>query len=241
MCIRHLLHLPAFLGGLLLAFSAIATTAPTVVLHPFTATYQVERNGAAIGQSTLTLSRNAYGNWCYASEVHGTHGLAALLGASIKETSIFRWHNDQPEAVSYDYALNLTVKSAHRHLVVDWSRHRVSMTEHGKTETYATTPGLVERHIVPLALALAIGRGNKTVIPLPVAVKDRVQIQQFEVMGTDQVRVPAGRFAAKKVARIDRHNGFTVWYAARHPLAPVKLAQSSGGHITLQLESYKAQ
>ncbi len=236
MRIRHIFPILAVLAGCLPGARAAAAT----TLHPFTATYQVQRNGSVIGQSTLTLSRDARGNWRYASHLHGTHGLAALLGASVKETSTFRWNNHQPEALAYDYSLDATVKSKHRHLDVNWAGHKVRVTENGKTDTYAPAPGLVERHTVPLALALEVEDG-KTRMALPVAVRDRVQTQQFKVTGTDQVSVPAGHFDAKKVQRTDKQNSFTAWYAPQHPLAPVKLAQSSGGHISMRLESYKAQ
>lgn len=220
----------------LLAASGLAAAAAP---KAFTATYEVLRGGSAIGRSTLTLRADGPATWTYASNMEGTSGLAALLGADVRETSRFRWKDGRPEALSYDYKLDAAIKSKQRHLRVDWKADRVDVDDGRKgTFRYAPKPGLVERHSLPLALAWALQDGKRT-IALPVAVQDRVQTQRFEVTGDETVKVPAGTFHALRVDRTDDNKSFSAWFAPDRFPVPVKLAQSDGGDITMLLKSFK--
>ena len=52
------------------------------------------------------------------------------------------------------------------------------------------------------------------------------------------MHVPAGAFHAERVERSDNAQGFSAWYVpARYPM-PVKLSQTDGGNLTLELVSY---
>lgn len=218
--------------------AALPAAAAAATPRAFTATYEVQRGGSVIGESTLTLRAAGNGTWTYVSKMRGTSGLAALLGADLEETSRFRWHNARPEALSYDYKLDAAVKHKTRHVVVDWKAGKVAVDDGKKGKfSYAPQPGLVERHLLPLALGWALDDGHKE-ITLPVAVRDRVQSQRFRVTGKDRVEVPAGQFQALRVDRTDDDKGFSAWYVPGKYAVPVKLAQSGGGDITLSLKSY---
>jgi hypothetical protein len=213
-----------------------ANAAPTA----FTATYAVMRNGSPIGTSTLVLEKRPDGHWRYRSSLKATHGLASLLGADLKEVSVFRWQGGRPEAISYDYDLDAGIKRKQRRLRVDWQAHRVSVEVDGKHHyTYASVPGMVERHSVPLALLSALEDGHHGDIKLPVAVRNRVSEQSYRIAGRESVKVPAGTYDAERITRTDYDNGFTVWYAPAHFQAPVKLSQRSGGQLTMLLKSYR--
>jgi hypothetical protein len=223
------------LGATLPALAAAARP------QAFTAVYEVQRGGSTIGESVLTLRADGNGTWTYASKMRGTAGLAALLGADLEETSRFRWRDGRPEALSYDYELDAAVKHKTRHVVIDWKAGKVSVDDGKKGRfSYAPQPGLVERHLLPLALGWALDEGRKD-ITLPVAVRDRVQQQRFRATGKDAIEVPAGRFQALRVDRTDDDKGFSAWYAPGKYAVPVKLAQSDGGDITLLLKSYSEE
>jgi hypothetical protein len=226
--------------GAVLASAGSHAAAPASTPHAFTATYEVQRGGSSIGESTLTLRADGNGRWTYTSKMHGTSGLAALLGASVEETSRFRWHDARPEALSYDYAMSAAVKHKTRHVVVDWTTGKVAVDDSKGTFGYATQPGLVERHLLPLALGWALASGPQQ-ITLPVAVKDRVEQQHYSVVGKESVTVPAGTFQAVRVNRSDDDKGFSAWYVPGKYAAPVKLAQTDGGNITLLLKTYSAK
>ena len=221
--------------GLLLATQAAAAATPTA----FTATYNVSQGGEPMGVATVALRAADHGEWIYSKDVKGTGGLAAMLGASMSESSRFRWKGDVPEAVSYDYQLQTGIKDKQRHLSVDWANHQVTVDEGKGPQTYTASPGMVERNTTALALGLAL-RDGKQQVTLPVAVRQQVQEQSFKVVGKEAVKVPAGSFDAERVERTDAERGFSAWYVpARYPL-PVKLSQHDGGDLTMELVSYRA-
>ncbi|HEY8328389.1 MAG TPA: DUF3108 domain-containing protein [Rhodanobacter sp.] len=234
MTIRSLLA-PLLGLGLLLATPAAPAATPTA----FTATYDVSQGGSPMGRATVSLRAAGDGEWIYSKDVKGTGGLAALLGASVTESSRFRWKGDVPEAISYDYQLQAAVKTKQRHMVVDWAKNRVSVDEGKGPQSYPASPGMVERNTLALALGLAL-RDGKQQIALPVAVRQEVQMQNFKVTSKETVKVPAGSFDAKRIDRTDADRGFSAWYAPdRYPL-PVKLSQHDGGDMVMELVSYKA-
>lgn len=234
MNIRFLLA--ALLGLGLLSASHTALAAPP---GPFTATYDVSRDGSPIGRATIRLRAAEHGQWTYSNEITGTGGLAALLAANTRETSQFRWHGDVPEALSYDYRLQSAVKKKRRHLAVDWDRNQVSVDDGKGAQTYPAQPGMVERNTLALAIGLALRDGARQVT-LPVAVRQRVEMQHFKVTGTQTLSVPAGSFDAERVDRTDTDRGFSAWYVPdRYPL-PVKLSQRDGGNLQMELVSFHA-
>ena len=236
---RHMTIRTAFsplLGlGLLLAVPAAAAATPTA----FTATYDVSQGGEPMGVATVTLRAAGNGEWIYSKDVKGTGGLAAMLGASMSESSRFRWKGDVPEAVSYDYRLQTGIKNKQRHLAVDWTKRQVTVDEGKGPQTYPSSPGMVERNTTSLALGLAL-RGGKQQVTLPVAVRQQVQAQSFKVTGKETVQVRAGSFSAERVDRTDAERGFSAWYVPDRYPVPVKLSQHDGGDLTMELVSYQA-
>jgi len=226
----------ALLGLGLLLGSARAPAATTP--GAFTATYHVTQGGMPLGEASVTLRDAGDGQWVYAKSIKGSGGVAALLGASLEESSRFRWKGAVPEAISYDYRLASAIKGKQRHLRVDWAKNQVSVDEGKGALTYPAQPGMVERNTLALALGLALRDGHRDVA-LPVAVRQQVETQHFEVTGKEPVTVPAGHFEAERVERTDADRGFSAWYVPdRYPL-PVKLSQHDGGDVEMTLVDYR--
>lgn len=228
----------ASLLGLGLLFGAHAASAATPTA--FTATYNVSQNGQPLGVARVGLHPADNGEWIYSKDVKGTGGLAAILGASLKESSRFRWKGDVPEAVSYDYQLQTGIKNKQRHLTVDLATRQVTVDDGKGPNTYPGKAGMVERNTLSLALGLAL-RDGKQQASLPVAVRQQVEIQNFKVTGKETVKVPAGSFQAERIDRTDANRGFSAWYAPDRYPVPVKLAQHDGGDIEMELVSYQAK
>lgn len=235
MTIRTLLA-PLIGLGLLLGTPAVLAATPGA----FTATYNVSQGGEPMGVATVTLRAAGNGEWIYSKDVKGTGGLAAMLGASLKEASRFHWKGEAPEAVSYDYQLQTGIKNKQRHMSVDWTSKQVTVDEGKGPQTYAASPGMVERNTTSLALGVAL-RNGKQQVTLPVAVRQQVETQSFKVTGKEAVKVPAGNFAsAERIDRTDAERGFSAWYAPERYPVPVKLSQHDGGDLTMELVSYHA-
>lgn len=229
---------PLLRAILALGLGAASTLALAATPRPFTATYQVLKDGSPLGRATVRLAPAADGQWEYTKRMQGTAGLAAMLGANQEETSRLRWKGDVPEAVSYDYRLDAAIKSKRRRLAVDWDKGQVTVDEGKGAQSYPAVPGMVERNTLALAIGLALRDGRKR-IALPVAVRQQVENQQFQVSGKEKVDVPAGHYEAVRVDRTDADRGFSAWYVPdRYPL-PVKLSQKDGGDLTMELVSFQ--
>lgn len=222
--------------GLMLSLEPAFAATPTA----FTATYNVSQNGQPLGVAKVSLHPADNGAWIYSKDVKGTGSLAAILGASLKESSRFRWKGDVPEALSYDYDLQTGIKNKTRHLTVDWEKKQVSVDDGKGADVYPATSGMVERNTLSLALGLAL-RDGKQQAALPVAVRQQVETQNFKVTGKERITVPAGSFEAERIDRSDADRGFSAWYAPKRYPVPVKLAQKDGGNIEMELVSYQAQ
>lgn len=227
----------SFAAVALTVFCTAAVAAPPV--PAFTAHYRVLQNGSPIGEATLTLAPGANGTWTFTTESTGTAGIASLLSASTREVSTFKWVGDLPQGISYDYTMNSALKQKHRSVRFDWSSRTVDVDDNGNFH-FATQPGAVERHTIPLALAAGLAAG-KTGLTLPVAVRDRIETQHYAAQGKQNVSVPAGTFDATRISRTDGGDAFEAWFAPAKVPAPVKIEQRGKNGFSLELESWSAR
>jgi len=218
----------------LAVFCTAAIAVPPV--PAFTAQYRVLQNGSPIGKATLTLAPGANGTWTFTTESKGTAGIASLLSASTREVSTFKWVGDDPQGISYDYTMNSALKQKRRSVRFDWTRHTVDVDDNGPFH-FATQPGAVERHTIPLALAAGLSAG-KSSFTLPVAVRDRIETQHYAAQGKQNVSVPAGTFDAIRVSRSDGGDAFEAWFAPAKVPAPVKIDQRGKNAFSLELENW---
>jgi hypothetical protein len=233
---KKLTRLPSLAAGLALALAT--GTALAAAPQPFTAHYQVLSDGQPLGDATIKLSAVGNGEYSYSSSSNGTGGMAAIIAASSKETTRFRWQNDMPATLSYDYKMQSSFKSKQRHMSVDPVSGKVTVDEGKGPGSYAGVPGMADRNSLPLAIGLALASG-KQAVTVPVGVRQGVEQQQYKVTGSESVQVPAGKFNAEKVARSDDgSNRFDAWYVPQKYPVPVKITQADGGDLTLQLVSF---
>lgn len=228
--------------GCILGLALAATCATAIAAPPlpaFTAQYQVLHNGAAIGTATMTLTPVGNGTWSYTTKTHGTSGLASLISANVEETSTFRWVGDLPQGESYDYRMSTALKQQHRSVKFDWNAHTIDVDDHGAHQ-FATQPGALERHTVPLAIAAGLAAG-KTSFTLPVAVRDRIEMQHYVAHGAQSLSVPAGTFDATEVTRTDGGDGFEAWFAPAKLPVPIKIDQSGKSEFSMVLVSWSAR
>lgn len=221
-----------------LALAGVAAAAAAAPLPAFTARYQVERDGAAIGEAMVSLRTDGDGRWVYRTETKGTDGLAALLGLSALEVSTLQWGPDgRPQSLDYRYDQQGGFKQRSRTAHFDWQAGRIAVQEGKGRWDYATAPGAVDRHAATLAIAAALRTGAKQ-IAVPVAVKDRIEVQHFAVTGSEPVQVPAGSFTAERVERRDDGKIVHSWYVPKRFPVPIEIGGDGG--ITLKLVSYAA-
>ena len=221
-------------AALLCAASAFAAPLPA-----FTAHYQLLKDGSPIGEATMTLAAAGDGTWTFSTDSKGTSGLAAMLGIDAREVSTFRWQGEMPQGLSYDYTMDAAFKHKQRKVRFDWSSNTIVVNDKGE-HRFSAQPGTIERHTVVLAIAAGLKAGKHD-FALPVAVRDRIQTQQFAVKGSGAISVPAGSYPdAVQVVRTD-HGGFDGWFVPGKLPVPVEVSQHDNGNFTMKLESYSAR
>ena len=220
------LPLAALLLLFLLSAAPVAAAAADGV-RPFHARYSTARNGDELGWTTLDLRDNGDGTWTLRTETKGTHGLARLAGVHVVETSVFRWRDGRPEALTYDFRQRGALRQRTRHAEFDWKAGEVRVHEGGHDHRYPTTPGLVDRQTVTLALAADLARG-RTRFEYPVAVKDRVERRRYERGPTETLVAPAGTYEGLLMRRTDdvgpgRSRIARSWFAPALGWRPVQI------------------
>lgn len=223
----------AFYATALLILSASAFAAAT--LKPEQATYVVTRDGKTIGAATYALAANADGTWTLHSETHGTGGMAKLLGLDVREDSVFALRDGKLETLRYDYKQDAAIKHKQRHIDFDWKALQIHVRDNGKDFSYAAQPGTIDRSAVAVALGLALADGAKTVT-LPVAVRDRVEMQQYTVHGGAVIDLPDGRYEATEIDRTDVAGKAKSWYSPGANVLPVRVEQAQHDGSTIVME-----
>ncbi|HST27559.1 MAG TPA: DUF6134 family protein [Rudaea sp.] len=222
----------ALLAVSLLVLSATAFAGMS--LKPEQATYTVTRDGKAIGTATYALAANADGTWTLHSETRGTGGMAKLLGLNVREDSTFAFHDGKLQGLRYDYTQDAAIKHKQRRIDFDANAGQIRVRDNGKDFSYARVDGAIDRSTVAVALGLALADGA-TSATLPVAVRDRVEMQQYAVQGKAPITVPAGKFDTTEIDRTDAPGKvMKSWYAQGLLPARVEQPQHDGKAIVLE-------
>lgn len=221
-----------FLIACLLTLSATAFAG--AALKPEQASYIVTRDGTAIGTATYSLAANADGTWTLHSETRGTGGMAKLLGLDVREDSVFGFRDGKLQGLRYDYRQDAAIKHKQRTIDFDANAGQIRVRDNGKNLRYALVDGAIDRSTVAVALGLALADGAKT-MSLPVAVRDRVEMQQYTVHGGAVIGLPGGRYETTEVDRTDAPGKvMKSWYA--QGLLPVRVEQPQHDGKAIVLE-----
>ncbi|MDE1884755.1 MAG: DUF3108 domain-containing protein [Xanthomonadaceae bacterium] len=222
-------------------FAVCLLAAPALVLaatlKPEQANYAVSRDGKIIGTASYALGANADGSWTLHSETRGTGGMARLLGLDVREDSTFALREGQLQGLRYSYEQDAAIRHKRRRIDFDWNAQQIRVHDNGKDFRYAPRPGTIDRSTVAVALGIALANGE-TSITLPVAVRDRVEMQRYAASGTAPISLPAGKFDAIEIDRTDTPGKvMKSWYAADTGLLPVRVEQKQhdGSIIVMQL------
>jgi hypothetical protein len=224
----------------------LAALAPALALaaapKPYTARYEVLRNGDRLGEATITFAALPNGRYDFSSRTRGDGGLAAMLGVSIDERSILRWHDGRPETVAYNLSQKVGWKDKQRSLEVDADAGRVTSTDKGERIALPYSAGVLDRHAVSIALMQDLAAGREGDLDYTVAERRDVQQQHYRTAGTASVQTPMGTLDAVRVDRV-RQSGdgrsTQFWLSARHGYVPVRMLQKEpdGESIEMRIVS----
>ncbi len=210
-----------YVTACLLALPALVFGA---ALTPEQANYAVSRDAKVIGTATYSLGANADGTWTLHSETRGTGGMAKLFGLDVREDSTFALRDGQLQGLRYSYEQDAAIRHKRRRIDFDWNARQIRVRDNGKDFRYATQPGTIDRSAAAVALGIALASGQTT-ITLPVAVRDRVQMQRYAVRGDSVIDLPGGRHAATEIERTDMPGKAKSWYAPGASVLPLRVEQ----------------
>jgi hypothetical protein len=207
---RHLFR-AAFANALIATLAILplpraAHAMEPVTSQPFSARYEVRRNGRALGEANLTLARGSNDSWRFESETRGTRGVAAITGVRINERSTFRWRGLLPELIEYDYQQSVAMRRRERSLRIEPERNAVVSRQDDRSWELRFEEGVADRSAVVLGVIAAVAAGQ-TDLSFRVADRDDVETQRYRLAGREQVQVPAGTFEAIRVERIREKPG----------------------------------
>jgi len=179
---------------------ALALPVAAAPVAPFSATYEVRRNGDVLGEATLRLARDG-ADWRFTSETRGTQGLAKIAGVRIDEASRFRYVDGRPETLDYRYAQKTSFNSRERSAVVDAAAGRVTLRNREAIQEAPYVRGLVDRQLLTVALMQAVAGGRRGVETLQVAGRSAIEAQTWWIGGVEPVPMGASSEQGLRVER----------------------------------------
>lgn len=198
------LILPASLLLLLIAAPVAGAAECSVPTEPYTAEYDLYRNGDVVGTTTIRLGRHDDGTYSYDVDSKAERGFVGLLGAHFFEHSDWIPNGDRPRPLVYKRGQDVAFSHRRYDAFFNWNER----TAHGKARDRAwvadSLPAdTLDDVLVNLALMTDLRCG---VHPLRYNVLDKGHLEDwaFDRQGRQQMDTPAGTFRTIKVAR--RHD-----------------------------------
>lgn len=225
--------------SVLLAVALLLAALPTLavetsaVLHPYVAEYELLRAGKPEGRVSIRLEADGPGHWQMRSHTRGTHGLAALAGIDIVETSEFSATAAGVACGQYRYR-QTGLRTRERSIDCGTGADGITSRDHRGQYHFPAQAGVVDRQIASIALALKLAAGQRGKLVLPVADRERLESQRYRARGEETLDLPAGQLRTLKLERLhdsdDRKT--STWFAMDQDWVPARILHTgtSGGY-----------
>lgn len=222
------------IASLLLA-PALALAA---VPPPYTAHYEVRRNGDRLGTATVAFKALPNGRYELTSSTVGSEGLAAIAGVAIDERSILSWTGQQPETVAYSYRQKLAWKTRERAIQVDASNGRIDSQDKDRHFSPPYQPGVLDRNAITVALMHDVATGKTGDLLYLVPDHDELETQVYRTAASERLHTALG---AQRVVRVERiretGNGrtTTLWLGQDQNFVPLQILQKEPDGETIEM------
>lgn len=232
---------------LVASFGALATAQDDGLPRPFSARYELLRDGEAVGEASIALAVVSEDRLRLQTRTRGTRGIAGIAGAELNEESEFHWAAGVPELDSYRYEQQVAWSSKQRSLDADRARGRITGTDRDREFTLEWVPGVIDRHTVVLAMAADLAARERTAsagsalsdqLRYRVADKGRIEWHTYRIAGRERIDTPAGAYDAQRVERVREKPGRTTtsWLARDEGTwIPVRIVQREPEGETIEL------
>jgi len=217
---RNLIILAAFIG--ILSPSAQAQDR----LKPYELTYTAKYTLILPfrGEATRALKQLEDGSWQL------SHRVDSKL-AKIRETSTLNWQNNQIYPLSYRYSQNTIGKDRELNIDFDYDQQLADAISHQDKPAYALVSGGLDKLSYQLKMRYDLMGGGLASEYL-IADRDAFEPVQYEVVGDETIKIPAGEFNTIKVHRVreeDEKRDTLVWLAKDWDYLIVRIEQTEKG------------
>lgn len=222
----------------LLWMALLAPSLAAALPAPYTAHYEVRRNGERLGTATVSLKALGNGRFELKSSTVGSEGLAAIAGATIDERSIIRWTGQQPETVRYDYRQKLAWKTRERSMQVDATRRSIESRDKDKRYSPPYRAGVLDRNAITLALMVDVAAGKTGDLEYQMPSKEDLETQVYRPAASERLGTALG---AQRVVRVERiresSNGrtTTLWLGQDKRFIPLQILQKEPDGETIEM------
>ena len=205
---------------------------------PYTANYEVRRNGEALGTATVTFKLLPNGRYELKSSTVGSEGLAAIAGVSVDERSIIRLAGGQPETVAYNYRQKLAWKTRERSMQVNAAGNSIASTDKDKRFSPPYRAGVLDRNAITVALMADVAAGKAGDLEYLVPSHNDLETHVYRSASSEQIQT---RLGAQRVIRVERiresSNGrtTTLWLGQDRNFIPLRMLQKEPDGETIEM------
>lgn len=224
-----------------LAFALLLSplvAAQSLMPPPYSASYEVRRNGDVMGTATVVLRALPNGRYELRSHTVGSQGLAAIAGVDLDERSILRVVGGEPETVAYSYRQQLAWKKKARDISVDAGARRITSTDKDKTYSPPYKPGVLDRNAITVALMSDVAAGKSGDLQYLVPSKDELETYTYRSASEERLQTALGSQRVIRVERIrDTGNGrtTTLWLGVERNFVPLRMLQKEPDGETIEM------
>lgn len=231
-----------FLLVSLIAAASTTVSATDAPLAPYSAHYEVQRNGKTIGSSSTHLERGGDA-WTWRSHTVGERGMAWMVGLKVEQSLDFRWIDGTPRPLRSSYRQQATLGNRSVDVDYDWSVHRYRLRDRKGEHTHALENATADRYGSGIAVAAMLARGE-TDFTLKVAHADGLRDWHFRVAGEETLDTATGPVRTLRIERIsdDDDRTTTTWVDPARNYVVVRMVHVEDGDRTeSRLRSYQAE
>lgn len=207
--------------SILLAFWLLLPAAGAVAapcntdFTPFSATYDLYRNGNRLGTTTIELSREESGTWVYELSSKAEKGFIGLVGAGYEEST--RWLSAGERLVPLTFRREQHVAFSDRSYEAhfDWTADRAwGRARDREWQVEDLEDDTLDRLLVNLALVRDLRCGRDELV-YRVLEKGETDTWRFHRKGESRVATPDGEYLAVRIAKHhdSPHRESLTWHA----------------------------
>jgi hypothetical protein len=211
-------------------------------LIPFTADYQLTRNGIAVGQTRVTLQLLPDGGYLYRARTEPNAVVSLIREDLILEESRGRMVNGRPRPDRYFYQREGSSIQRSLKLDFDWPRKRVQIRDERSNWRMGISAETLDKLVQQLVFTRELGDKIRTA-RYRVADGGRLKNYAYRVLGREPVITPLGRFETLKVDRTKDRGppDYTLWLAPELDHRPVRiLRRHEGSQYRMELVEFES-